>query len=56
MRAATKCDLFSLSADDYATVADVYPDMKEMMKKLAEVRLHCVGLADSVGNIDEKFW
>ncbi len=37
-------------------VAEEYPEMKEMMKRLADIRIRHAELSDSVGNMAENFW
>ena len=56
VRTKTKCELFSLSSEDFNFVLQDYPPMREIMKKVAEARLHMVGVTDSVGNVDPQFW
>eukprot|EP00795_Rhopilema_esculentum_P014724 gene14724-5824_t len=56
VRARTQCDLFSLSCDDFNDTLKDYPHMKEVLRRVAEARLHNIGASDSVGNIDPQFW
>ena len=56
VRARTQCDLFSLSCDDFNNTLKDYPQMKEVLRRVAEARLHNIGASDSVGNIDPQFW
>ena len=56
VRAKTKCDVFSLSRENFDTILQDYPHMKELMRRVAELRLQNVGHPDNVGNVDPEFW
>lgn len=44
VRAATICDLYSLSSAHFHEVLGEYPSMKEMLKEVAKERLSRIGL------------
>ncbi|XP_031563696.1 potassium/sodium hyperpolarization-activated cyclic nucleotide-gated channel 2-like [Actinia tenebrosa] len=44
VRAATICDLYSLSSTHFHEVLEEYPSMKEMLKEVAKERLSRIGL------------
>eukprot|EP00794_Sanderia_malayensis_P003390 gene3391-3880_t len=56
VRASTKCDVYALTREHYNIVVEEYPEMRETMKRLAEVRQRGHGYSDSVGNMSEQFW
>ena len=56
VRAKTKCDLFSLSREHFDDMLQDYPYMRELIKKVAELRLQSSGFVDKAGNLDQDFW
>ena len=56
VRAKTNCDLYSLSRENFEVLAHEYPYMRELIKKVAELRLKSSGYIDNVGNVDPEFW
>ena len=56
VRTKTKCDLFSLSRENFKIVLEEYPNVKDLMRRLAELRLQLSGFIDHVGNLNPEFW